>query len=146
MATHSERIILWWNGESDTPTHKMCCTRPQLNRYHKTSMPQTCMLQNGMDLYSNQGEQSRQSWVSSGKQKERNIALSKNSLFKHTWLMCGDLIVFWRRSWIWTLKILKFKLLWVTNIFVLYYIYGISRPSLLMESTDSMIVQLAKKL
>ena len=38
------------------------------------------------------------------------------------------------------LKILKFKLLGVINVFVMYYIYGISGPSLLMESTDSMRV------
>ena len=37
------------------------------------------------------------------------------------------------------LKILKIKLLCVISVFVLYYMYGISGPSILIESTDSMM-------
>ena len=43
------------------------------------------------------------------------------------------------RLWFWHLEISQSYLFWDIWMFVMYFIYGISVPSLLIESTDSMI-------
>ena len=60
----------------------------------------------------------------------------------HFWrYFCTCQLRITRRFWWWWLEMLKVYLEWDMNVLVMYYAYGVSWPSLLIESTDSMIVQ-----
>ena len=87
----------------------------------------------------------RRTFVLCRKKERKN---EKWLFFEHLVLTCtivlmNDLglvrcIICWR-FWFWHLDISQSYRFWVIWVFVMYYIYGISIPSLLIESTDSMI-------
>ena len=145
MATLSACALYDKIAYQTTPTHKMRWPNPPLPSCHdKTKLawhrPACYKMEWIYTRTKVSGQGSLELVLENRKRKERKKERMTNCYF-FIQLVQAYLIISmdvwgldrWYRLWICKLtwKILKFKLLWVIiNVFIMYYIYGISGPSL----------------
>ena len=151
MATYSEHVhyIIKWRIRH---THSITrCTYPPLCNYRDNAKI-AChgparYKRNWIYTQTKMRGQLRQSWVSPGNEREKE-RLTNGLFFEHLVLTCTIVLmndlglvrctICWR-FWFSCLEISQNYLFWDIWVFIMYCIIRISRPSLLIESTNSMI-------
>ena len=129
----------------------MCCTRPRLNRCpDNTKLAYHRRVRNKLEWIYTQAKVRSPGNIELAREEKKTrrlrffafLMISLHSWFRHTrlfrWMVWGLIDRYFGIDY--ECESLKSQHFICSEFFVMYHIYGIFRPSLLIESTDSMIL------